>query len=53
MRLTGYCESCHRVRPVKVSSAGMNRLAMKQIPTGTCTSCEEKADEERKRRRSR
>lgn len=49
MRLTGYCEECRRIRPVRVSSAGMARLAMKQVPVGICSSCED--DRDRKRRR--
>ena len=53
MRLVGYCEKCHRVRPVKVSGHGMSMLAARRIATGICTSCEDKEDRQRRERMKR
>lgn len=42
MRITGWCEKCHRVRPVQVGSAGMVAMTRGGFPTGTCVTCDEK-----------
>lgn len=38
----GYCTECHRIKPVRVSGAGINQLAMKRTATGICTRCASK-----------
>lgn len=47
MRLPGWCESCKKVKPVRVSGAGMARVAAGQVAVGICTSCETRNDERR------
>lgn len=47
MKLPGWCESCKKVKPVRVSGAGMARVAAGQVAIGTCGSCEARDDERR------
>ena len=51
MRITGYCEVCHRVRTVTVRGEGLVRLVAGGVATGTCSQCEEKERNERSKRR--
>lgn len=53
MKLHGYCESCHKVKPVRVSSAGMMAMSMKRIPTGTCDVCVQAEEDKRRERLTR
>lgn len=48
MNITGYCEKCRRIKTVRVSSAGMTRIAMRQTPIGVCTACRQDEDDARR-----
>jgi hypothetical protein len=53
MRMPGYCEKCRKVaNSVQVSNAGMARIAMRGVPTGTCSNCLQTEDEDRVLRRN-
>lgn len=53
MRLHGYCERCHRIKLVRVSGHGMAMYGARGIVTGICDACQEKEDEERRKRHER
>lgn len=42
MRIHGWCEGCHRFRPVNTSTVGMVSLAQGGMASGTCDDCQEK-----------
>jgi hypothetical protein len=42
MRLHGWCEACHKIKLVHVSSAGMVAMMGRGVPTGICADCEDK-----------
>lgn len=48
MKLPGSCEKCHQIKRVRVSNAGMARLAQRQIPIGICDGCQDAEDERRR-----
>lgn len=50
MRLHGWCEKCHKIRPVRVSGHGM-AMAARGIPTGICSRCEQDEEDRRRSRR--
>lgn len=50
MRVTGFCERCRRVRPVKVTGHGWAMRVARGMATGVCQRCE---DEEAKKRGAR
>lgn len=44
MRLYGYCTECLRFKPVRVSTSSIARMSFDRstVPTGICSSCEER-----------
>ena len=42
MKIHGYCEDCRKIKRVRVSNAGMVRLAMNQPVFGQCDACAER-----------
>ena len=48
MRVHGWCESCHRIKPVRVSGVGMAMMMNRGAPTGICDDCEEKKNSRRR-----
>ena len=49
MRLPGYCTKCHKVaNSVQVNSTGMAMMARGGVPSGICTACTLREDEDRK-----
>lgn len=50
MRIHGWCERCHRVRLVRVTSQGLIRLAMGSAAIGICDECEDNDLRERAER---
>jgi len=50
MKLIGYCERCRRIMSVRVSGHGMAMLAAHRLASGICDHCQEKEDEERRKR---
>lgn len=49
MKIYGFCNTCHKVKNVRVSPASM-ATAGRGIAMGICSSCEDKAEEKRKKR---
>lgn len=41
MRMHGYCETCHKMRMVRVTPV---RLGAHKVPVGICASCEDKKE---------
>lgn len=50
MMLTGFCVDCRKIKHVRVTNAGMVRLAQGGVASGQCSAC---ADAEEKARRDR
>lgn len=50
MKLHGYCETCHKIKRVRVTSAVIARMAARggSVPIGKCDDCQEKEDQRRK-----
>lgn len=46
MRLTGWCEKCHKIRTVRVTRMHSAR----NVQTGICAACELEQDREREER---
>ena len=54
MMIAGWCSDCRRVKTVRVSNAGMVRLATGGVAEGQCTACAQaEADANRERWESR
>ena len=54
MMLMGWCESCRKIKNVRVGNAGMMQLARGGTATGQCGACaeaEQKAQRERREAR--
>lgn len=43
MLLAGYCESCRKIKRVRVSNAAMVRVALNKPVFGICDTCDELA----------
>ena len=44
MRTYGYCDSCHKIKQVRVSQQSLVMLAVRHgngVPQGTCSDCED------------
>lgn len=43
MKTIGYCETCHRFRPVRVTATSMALYALRRgVLTGECDDCDDK-----------